>query len=391
MKLALLTQSLSRKGGGLFDCARLLGKHLMSQESTHVEAFGFRDESTTMDENSWKPVPQNVFTGIGPTQFQISPAMNGALAAFRPDVAHTIGLWSYPSVVVNQWQRRSGRPHLVSPQGMLDPWALGNSAWKKRLAAAAFENRHLRSASCLHALNASEYNAMREYGLENPICVIPNGVEMPSATGCDAPWPLEFGANRKILLYLSRLHPKKGLHNLINAWALLQETSPKGNESWGLVIAGWGDPTYVAELKRLATGLGIEKSVYFAGPLFGLAKEGAYQNANAFILPSFSEGQPLVILEAWSHRLPVVMTPACNLPEGVANGAAIESGLQTEDVLQALRSLIDLSPDDRIQMGNRGERLVAEKFTWQKIAHEMREVYNWVTGLGPRPESIRIN
>ena len=120
----------------------------------------------------------------GPRAFGYAPELSRALDAARLDLVHTHGLWMYPSVAAAwRWATRWKRPLVVSPHGMLEPWAVRNSAWKKRIAGWLFENRHLRRAACLHALNDAEYEAIRAYGLTNPVAVIPNGVDLPEPGG----------------------------------------------------------------------------------------------------------------------------------------------------------------------------------------------------------------
>ena len=169
-----------------------------------------------------------------------------------------------------------------------------------------------------------------------------------------------------------------------------------------LVIAGWNQLDHEEELKRLAVELGIEcmdvrgarsvirdqLSVVFLGPQFNEDKVALYRTSNAFILPSFSEGLPMAVLEAWSYSKPVLMTPECNLPEGFAANAAIRIEPNVERITHGLFTLFQSSAADLQSTGSRGRALVAEKFSWPKIAHDMRAVYEWVLGGGAKPASI---
>src|SRR5437868_1254923 len=122
---------------------------------------------------------------------------------------------SWMTVGSQRWHRQTGRPYVVHSHGMLEPWALRNAMWKKRVAALLYENQHLRGAACLRALSEAEAQSIRSYGLRNPICVIPNGVDLPDLNESN---PRTQSANQKTLLYLGRLHPKKNISNLIRAW-----------------------------------------------------------------------------------------------------------------------------------------------------------------------------
>lgn len=160
------------------------------------------------------------------------------------------------------------------------------------------------------------------------------------------------------------------------------------NPGWVLSVAGWDEAGHRAELEALVAQLGISDSVKFVGPLFGAQRNAAYQNADAFVLPSLSEGQPLAVLEAWSYALPVVMTSSCNLEEGFGAGAAIRIGNTIEETVNGLRGLLSCS-DARLQeMGAQGRELVAAKFSWPASATTMFEVYQWMLGGSRQPDCI---
>jgi poly(glycerol-phosphate) alpha-glucosyltransferase len=285
----------------------------------------------------------------------------------------------YPSVVATAWSGNQ-KPYIVSPHGMLDPWALNNSRWKKRISALLYENRHLRGACCIHALNHAEAESVRAYGLKNPICIIPNGVELPPLTG------QRTSQSTHTLLYLGRLHPKKGLPKLLEAWSLVQKEA--NNSRWRLVIAGWDQNGHQRDLEKLAAMLNIGSSISFVGPMFGEAKAASFSGASAFILPSLSEGLPMTVLEAWSWGLPVLMTPKCNLPEGEAAEAAIMMEADSTSISTALRRLFSMSELERESMGKNGRRLVGEQFQWPHLAKQMCAVYDWILGLGPKPSCV---
>jgi poly(glycerol-phosphate) alpha-glucosyltransferase len=303
------------------------------------------------------------------------------------DVLHLHGLWMHPSAASLAYTRRTHRPHMISPHGMLDPWALRNSGWKKRLVSMLFETENLKTAACLHALNAAESAAIRECGFTAPICVIPNGVELlpADAEPPPLPWWTKSAPQAKTLLYLGRLHPKKGLPKLLIAWSRL---APAIRDGWRLLVAGWDESGHQTTLRRLAAALNIEASVTFPGPLFGQDKKAAFFHSDAFILPSLSEGQPVVVLEAWSHGKPVLMTPQCNLPEGFEAGAAVRIEPEEESIREAIGALIAMDDAGREQIGARGLALVQARFSWPVVAAEMAAVYRWLSEAGPMPASV---
>lgn len=386
MRTGILVPALSRRGGGVFEAVRRLA-HELQASGMVVRVFGLRDAEAERDQTVWGSV--EVFAGnvIGPAVFGFCPKLVKALEQGRLDVLHQHGLWMYPSFACLKWARRSRRPYVVSPHGMLNAWALRISSWKKRVAAWAYENANLQGAACLHALCDSEAQAIRAYGLRNPIAVIPNGVDPVSTVAFKpASWEAELPEEAKVILYLGRLHPIKGLSNLLLSWHnLLRE---RGWDNWRLVIAGLDQGCYEAELRLLAEELDIKRTVVFAGPQFGEDKAASFHRASAFVLPSLSEGLPVAVLEAWAHALPVVMTPQCNLPEGFAVSAAVRVEPDPVSIAVGLREIVGMSEDERLAMGERGRRLVEERFSWPKVAGQMKALYNWVLGGGPRPEWV---
>ena len=375
--LVYLTSPVSRTAGGLFDALRNLALGIQEGDRYSPSVMGLSEPNFERDRSLWGKVEAKAFPVLGPGFFGYSPELSKALYLKNPALLHIHGLWMYPSVAAIQWSRRS-KPYVVSPHGMLDPWALRNSRWKKRISAALYEDRHLRGAACLHALNHAEAEAMRAYGLKNPICVIPNGIELP----VEQKKRLSREGKRN-LLYLGRLHPKKGLPLLVEAWCRLQRMAEESG--WRLVIAGWDQLGHQSELQALAAKLHSGSSIEFVGPQFGEAKAAVFQEASAFILPSLSEGLPMTILEAWSWRMPVLMTTNCNLPEGSRVGAAIMMETHVEGVCAALSKLFSMDRVEHEAMGARGRRLVEEQFRWPRIADQMTQVYDWILGGGPQP------
>ena len=387
MKVCMVTASVSRRAAGLFDAVRRLAQSLRQTGSgPEVTVLGLRDPDTDRDLPAWDGVPVLAGRVVGPRAFGFCADFPKALRTEAPDLLHVHGLWMYPSVACLRWSAPRNRPYVVSAHGMLDPWALRKSAWKKRLAACLYENRHLRGATCLHALTAAEAQAIRGYGLPNPICVIPNGVDLPGDDVAVPPWANRIPENARVLLHLGRLHPKKGLPNLLRGWAMVKPQAERAG--WRLVVAGWDQRGHAEELRRLSDELGLSQAVHFVGPQFGQAKAASFRRADAFILPSFSEGLPVAVLEAWSYRLPVLMTPHCNLPEGLDADAALRIEPQPESIAAGLLALFTMTEAARRAMGQRGRLLVEGHFSWPKLAALMKAVYEWVLGSGPKPTCV---
>ena len=388
MKVVHLTASISRNAGGLFTSVRQLAIALQTTQGIDVQVIGLADANTEIDRSSWAPLEVSTTTILGPASFGYASHMSELLNSSRPDLVHSHGLWMYPSLATIQWARRTKRPYLVSPHGMLDPWALRNSGWKKAIASWLYENTHLRSAACLHALCEAEAEAFRAYGLTNPICIIPNGMNIPlHRTSPPPPWNDDIPADAKVLLFLGRIHPKKGLPTLLKAWA----TSGMYKHNWHLVIIGWDQCRHAATLQTSIRSMNIESSAHILGPCFGQIKHAAYCHADAFILPSMSEGLPMTILEVWSYRLPVLMTPQCNLPEGFLSGAALKIEHDPISIAKGITHLCSLRDDERRAMGHAGLELVARHFQWDHIAKNMAGVYRWIVNGGLPPACVRAN
>jgi glycosyltransferase involved in cell wall biosynthesis len=388
MHAAFLQSSVSRLAGGLFMAPRALAQALHGR-GVRMSVLGVHDAHSEEDRSAWDGLDLHLFSPLPPRALAYARRYRHGLNQLNPDLAHCHGLWQYPSMACSGWATRSKRPYLVSPHGMLDPWALTNARLKKQLAGAVFQRRHLQQAACLHALCESEAQAMRAYGLTHPICIVPNGVDLPEPGESLPPaWPVETDG-RHVILFLGRLHPKKGLPHLLEGWRALLRDRPGIRHRWCIVIAGWDQGGHRAMLTKQAAALDISSSLFFTGPLHGDQKAAAFAHADAFVLPSFSEGMPAAILEAWSYGLPVIMTRHCNIPEGFAADAALAMTADATGAQHALACIVDQSDDERRLMGERGRALVQTRFTWSVIGEQMHRVYDWVLGGGAAPACVR--
>jgi glycosyltransferase involved in cell wall biosynthesis len=410
--MTFVTASVSRNAGGLFESVRRLAQSIQTN-GDRIQVLGVRDKHTVVDVENWMPLAVQVYPVRGPERFNFAPGLARALSECGADILHSHAIWNYTSVAVSNWHRRTRRPYVVHPHGMLDPWAVQHSNLKKKLAGAIYENNHLQNAACIRALCESEAQSIRNYGLKNPICIIPNGIDLPQPGNagpalCAEPLQSIKSGGRKILLYLGRIHTKKGLANLLRAWQAMQTAESPDRADWVLAIAGWDEKGHEAELKHLATEIGLSwldvrenhqdqqgllstSSVVFVGPQFNDGKAASYDLSDAFILPSFSEGLPMTVLEAWSYGKPALITPECNLPEGYAADAALKILPNVAAIEQGISALMEMSETERRAMGARGQKLVAERFTWPTIARDLAGVSAWLLGQGPMPACVRLS
>jgi len=372
MKIDVLTTS-SRNAGGLFYSVRWLSKALLGK-GNELRILSPIDEFSETDRGVWEPLPVELYSASGPLQF--SRKLRAALSSSNADLIHVHGIWMDNQWAAWQRQKAAGTPVVVSPRGMLDPWAVKNSAWKKRIVEVLFAGKALREASCIHALCRSEVESIRAYGLKNPIALIPNGVELPGLGTREK-------SEVKTLLFLGRIHPKKGLTELLDAWG-------KSSCSWKLLIAGWDDGGHEEKLRAQVEKLGLS-NVEFIGPQFGDEKDQLLRSVDAFILPSFSEGLPMSVLEAWSYGLPVVITDFCNLPEAFEAEAGIRIKPDADSIFQGLEKLNGLTEPELESMGSKGRKLVEQKFTWPMIAENMHQVYEWCLHGGDLPDCMELD
>jgi glycosyltransferase involved in cell wall biosynthesis len=318
-----------------------------------------------------------------------SPALRRTLEHAIPDVdvVHNHSLWMLPTSYAARAALRHDIPCAFTMHGFLEPWALAHSRWKKRLAGRWFQDADLRRATCLHVNSESELAGVRAYGLRNPVAVIPNGVtpeafdELPPRTALETRFPAVRG--KRVCLFLSRLHEKKGLEHLVIAWARLQRDFP----DWRLVVAG-PDDGFEPQLRAAIDALGVDATVTLTGPLYGQDKRAAFAAADLFVLPSFSEGFSMAVLEAMAAGLPVLITPGCNFREAAERGAAVEATPDADGTEQGLRNLLGLDDRERRAMGARARELVEARYTWGAVSGRLLQLYGWLCSGGPRPDFV---
>lgn len=315
-----------------------------------------------------------------------SPELLSALRSAAPasDVVHSHNLWLMPNIYPG-WVTRGSRAKLViSPRGTLSTWALGNSRWKKKIVWALAQRSVVKSADCLHATAEAEYHDIRARGFEQPVCVIPNGIDLPSPAALEGT-EARPKAEQRILLYVGRLHPGKGVDRLLQAWTRLAPQRP----NWCLRIVGPDNRGHEAQLRALAAGLRTPR-VTFVGAAFGAEKWGEYRNADIYVLPTQSENFGLTVAEALACGTPVITTKGAPWSGLVQErcGWWLDHGV--EPLFEALRSATDISSAELEALGARGRDWMLRDFSWESIAEQMASVYHWLRHGGVPPSSIRL-
>ncbi len=302
------------------------------------------------------------------------------------DGVHIHGLWEQSSASAAAAARREGKPYVVSAHGMLEPWALRNKRWKKRVYSALVERSVVQGAACLHALTRAEAVNYREYGAKGAIAIIPNGVRIPGEVSPEiflAAHPQLRG--KRLVLFLGRLHPKKGVDLLVDAWGELAGSWPEAH----LVLAGPDEDGTRAKLEEQIATRGLRESVSFTGMLSGAIKWSALAAASCFTLPSHSEGLSMGVLEAMGMGLPVLVTEGCHMPEVLETGAGWQTRPMAGELATALGTFLCNSDGVNRAMGERGRRLVEERYSWESVGARMADLYSWLLGA-PRPESLEV-
>nr|WP_226895242.1 glycosyltransferase [Luteolibacter marinus] len=319
-----------------------------------------------------------------------------ALDSFgRPDLVHDHGIWLPCHRQVAKACAARGIPRIASPRGMLEPWALNHKKWKKRAAWWLYQKRDLQAAAGLHATADSEARQLRRLGLKAPMVVAANGVTVPilesgfltrfdsQEAGCEAGGlPNGFGfeeagckpALHRTALFLSRIHPKKGLPMLVEAWARVRP------EGWSMRVVGPDEGGHRGEVERLVAGAGLTDCWSFANSLEGDDKWRAMAAADLFVLPTHSENFGIVVAESLACGVPVITTTAapwqglrdhgCGWwvePDAAALGAALDEATRVE--ASGLR-----------EMGRSGREWMAADFGWEGIARKMEAFYQEVAG-----------
>lgn len=295
------------------------------------------------------------------------------------DVIHNHNLWVLPTHYSSTFAHQAGKPVIFSSHGYFMDSALRHSRWKKRLAGVLFQDKDLDRSACIHALTKGEIDGIRSH-IKRPIVVIPNGVDtrefdVPVRPRHELLTSYKIPANKQIILFLGRLHPIKGIANLIPAWKSLCQQ----HRDWHLVFVG-PDGGMLQTIQQETETEPLKSSVTIAGPMFGQDKCDLLIHADALVLPSVSEGLSLTILEALAARLPVVISAGCNFPEVAEHNCGTVVDASVAALADGLRGVMTVSIEERQMMGRCGRTLVENKYAWPKIARQMQKMYRWTIG-----------
>ncbi len=362
-RIGLVTASASRLGGGVFEAVAAQAA-LLRELGAEPVVLALHDKHSLADAARFAGCELYHAEVLGPRMIGYAPRLGPMLDAAELDLLHLHGIWMYPSHAATEWARRCGRPYLISPHGMLDPWITRRGRWKKALARRGYERRSWQRASAFHALTAAEAaDIAQATGRKNSLVIGNHGPE-------SVPTPM--AGRAPVILYLGRIHPKKNLAALIRAWTMLELNRECPSDA-RLVIAGWGEPQDVAALKQSL--LSAPPSIHFIGPQFGADKARLLNEARFMVLPSLSEGLPVAILESWAAGTPVLMSRACNLPIGFAQGGAIDCGMDSASIAAALNCALTMGESEWLTMARAAGDLARGPFSRRAIARQWQRAY----------------
>lgn len=285
----------------------------------------------------------------------------------KVDVLHDNGIWRLHHLALMRLAERHGAIRVVSPRGMLTPWALDYKPVRKRVAWLAYQRRSLNRASALHATAESEADDLRRLGISPPIEILPNGVSLPDWSRIKR--ARQTGAGVRTCLFMSRLNPKKGIPMLLDAWALLRP------EGWRLDIAGPNEDGYQAELEKRVEKLELGEDVRFLGSIEGQAKLTALARADFLVLPTHSENFGIVVAEALAHGCPVITTHGAPWEILETERCGWWVPISVDAITEAMREAMHLAPEARQAMGQRGRSCVDREYSWADIARRSVDLY----------------
>ena len=322
-------------------------------------------------------------SGLGPPRLGVSPKMrrwlNDQAASGRIDIMHSHSLWMMPNVYPGQACQQGHCRLVVSPRGTLSSWALGRNAVQKKIFWRWVQEPALRIAACLHATAESEYEDIRRLGFRQPVCILPNGIDLP-------PREQRIHDGRRQLLFLGRIHPIKGVEVLLRAWQAVACRFPE----WELRVVGPNEGGYLAQMQALAAQLRLER-IEFPGPVYGEDKLRAYRHASLLVLPTYSENFGMTVAEALAAGTPAVVTQGAPWAGLVEQGAGwwIEIGL--DPLVACLEQALSISPQRLEEMGRAGHEWMQRDFSWQRIGRQFLATYRWLLDGGAPPEWVRLN
>ena len=314
-----------------------------------------------------------------PRMFSYSPELPRVIAGLRPAIVHQHGIWQYSGIIASQARETHGIRVVVSPHGMLAPRALAHRAGRKRLAWSLYQRRALAAVDIFHVTSERERDDLRALGLRQPVAVIPFGVAVPDQ------YPARANSGPMTALFLSRIHPIKGLLDLLHAWAAVR---PVG---WRLLIAGPDECGHAAEVAAAVKSLDLSNHVEMRGACWGEDRDRLMNSSDLFVLPSHSENFGIVVAEALARGLPVLTTQGTPWWPIETHDCGWWVPVGVDGLATGLQSACRLDRLALEEMGRRSWNLVAHSYGWPTATNRLTAVYAWLFDRGSQPECVSMD
>lgn len=360
--------------GGTSTCTYDL-LNAMHKNGDNVDLMTLMSSDMLGNGETWiKALPDDSISPYG-----FSRNINAFLRQNNYDLYHTNGMWMHCNHETCVVARRNGKPYIITPHGMLYPQALARSTWKKQLLLhMGGVHKDLTHAACIHCTCMEEMRHYKDLGYKNPVAVIPNPVPIPLFVN-------EIGNNRTIkrIGFLGRLHPRKNVEALIDAW-ILSGSSVKDAQ---LVIMGKGEAQYEQMLKACVQQHEL-KNVEFVGFVTGREKFERLASLTALCVPSDFENFGMIVTEALSVGTPVIASLGTPWEELHSEHCGWWVSNDVETLARTIKNVLSLPYDEIITMGKSGKRLVRQKYDDLHVAMMMKQLYEWIVSRGVKPDFV---
>ncbi len=361
MKVLHYIPSIDKSSGGVGAYMQLLAKDLGKLVDLHVVTHASKDE-LIIENAKIHYIDKSILS-----YFSIERKFKQLLHDLKPDVFHANCCWMPFSALTTKWAKQEGYPCIYSPHGMLEPWIMARHHWSKKVPALLlFQKLALKQADSLHATADSEKQNMMKLGYNKRIEVVPNCVDISDIKIKDS-WH-----RKHKILFLSRIHIKKGIEFLLQAIADLKEDL----KQYEVIIAGQGDAEYIDSLKNMTKNLGISDSINFVGAVYAERKWQLFKEADVFVLPTYSENFGIVVAEALASGTPVITTKGTPWQELESEHCGWWTEIGADATRNALKAMLECSEEELETMGRNGRKLVEAKYSSSIVATQMKNLYS---------------
>lgn len=359
MKILHYIPSIDRTSGGTTTYLQLLAKELGKLVELHIVSHESGNPVTLENCQVHYMAPLKCFR-------EMKRNWKCLLNEIQPDIVHVNCCWMPQCAFTQKWAQQLGYKVVLTPHGMLEPWIMKRHYWtKKFLALLLYQKAAIKNADCLHATAESEKENLLKLGYNSRISVIPNGIDVESIT-MKQTWK----RNRQVL-FLSRIHVKKGIEFLLEAVAALKNSL----DGYTVNIVGEGDAGYIEQLKGRSWTLGIDELVRFCGGVYGKRKWQLFRDADVFVLPTYSENFGIVVAEALASGTPVITTKGTPWQDLETYHCGWWTEVGTKSTAEALKKFLSLDEAELEAMGQNGRNLIEYKYSVKKMAEGMTNLY----------------